>query len=215
MNIKIIIFNLFLLIHVAVLGNDNISVLGSKTTITLGPKVSQERYTELPKNLFSKVLVDNNIVGYIPFNQNVGILRLRVFSPIKTKMLIKWDNADSLFARRHSKEIKFRRSGDYQSITFNAIKPMSGFIYLMSNEKTLIHKIRYTIKKQRKYSQSIRFHVRESDSSHGNNDKQSSSLSYSIGQRTSSGVGRWSGGVNFSEDSNSNKSISTSIGYSW
>lgn len=201
-----------LLTHVTAFGD--LSVIQSQATIVLESSNSQKPYRELQKSEFKKILVQSKIFGVIPHNRDVGLLSLKIFSPIKTKIYLSWDNKNSMFPRS-SNEISFRREGDYKSIYFNVIKPLSGFIYLKTRDNKLISKIYYNVKKQSKYSQSISLNVHEYETGFNNNDFQSSTLRYSIRQRNNNGKGRWSGNIGFSENSSNSKSASAGVTYSW
>ena len=178
-------------------------------------RANEEAYSTLenPAIIASIISPPTLVKGYIPFNRQVGTLSFSILSPKKTIIYLEWDNVKTLYPRR-GKKIKFRRSGEYQSIVFNVTKPSSGYIYLYNSNKSnrkLLRKIPYLIKKQSAYSQSIRssFIKRATDSDDENSLNMS--LSYSINQRVNIGEPRWSAGVRVTSD----KSTSVSVSYSW
>ncbi|MEZ5537278.1 MAG: hypothetical protein R3F02_16835 [Thiolinea sp.] len=166
------------------------------------------------------VIAPDEITGYIPFNKQVGILTFSVLSPQKSKIIMEWDNPNQLYSRI-GKTLKFRRAGEYQSISFNATGLITGYISLYNDNRKLLKRVHYTIKKQRAYSQNLRAFVRDSQSDGSNNadntTDQNVGLSYSISQRANIGDPRFYMGLSVSSDLNNtnNRSISASVGYSW
>lgn len=179
---------------------------------------SQKPFIELTsKKDINKIITPSNTVCYIPFNRGFGVLTFSILSPKKSKMYLKWDNPDSLYSRV-GKVIKFMRAGDYKSISFNATKPLSGFIYLMNSKGKILKKIHYTVKKQNKYLQSIRTYFNKSEfGTNSGNSNENITLNYNISKRINFGEPRWDLGITTSTNlNNSNtKTIGVGIGYSW
>ena len=167
----------------------------------------------------NRVVAPSEVTGYIPFNKKVGILTFSVLVPTKSKIYMKWDNPNNLYSRI-GKIVKFRRAGEYRSLSFNATKLISGYIYLYNENNKLLKKIHYKIKKQRAYSQNIRVYARDSQSSSSRDSNISNSnigIGYSISQRVNIGEPSFSAGISISTDlnNNANKTITGSFGYSW
>ena len=209
-----IIFSLLLINNLW--ASDNVQITNIVTKVSKPSTYNKEEtYVDLiSKTDISKIIAPEIIGTLIPFNKNVGIVTFSVLSPKKSKMYLKWDNPDYLYSRA-GKVIKFRRAGDYKSISFNATKPMTGYIYLMNSRNKVLKRIRYNVKKQSQFSHSVRTFIKNSDS--GNNTDQDMTISYSLSKRSNFGQPRWNMGVSTSTDldDNNSKSLGVSFGYSW
>ena len=168
------------------------------------------------------VVAPAEVTGHIPFNKKVGILTFSVLVPQKSIIYMKWDNSDSLYSRI-GKMVKFKRAGEYRSISFNATKLSSGYVYLYNANKKLLSKVHYTIKKQNAYSQNLRAYVRNTNSETSNNGKTGSNKSnyagvgYSVSQRVNIGDPHLTMGLSLTTDLDNiaSRTITASVGYSW
>lgn len=163
-----------------------------------------------------RIVAPEKVTGYIPFNRKVGILTFTVLVPQRSIVYMKWDNENALYSRI-GKMVKFRRAGEYRSISFNATKLMSGFIYFYNANKKLLGKVHYQIKKQNAYSQNLRSYVRDTTSGTDDSKSTYAGIAYSISQRVNIGDPRLSMGVSVSTDVNnsSSRTINASVSYSW
>jgi len=216
---KITLSLLTLLLMKTAYGFELTQITGVQTSIssaTTTDTTKGRKHFEIAK----RVVAPSEITGYIPFNKQVGILTFSVLVPQKSIITMKWDNENSLFSRI-GKRVKFRRAGEYQTISFNATKLTSGYITLYNTNGKVLKKIHYTMKKQNAYSQNIRAYVRDSKSGNTatnlDNNSQLAGIGYSISQRVNIGDPRLSMGVSVSTDLNNtaSRSITASFGYSW
>ena len=196
-----------------VTGTQTSIAYASTTDTTMGRK-----HFDIAKS----VVAPAEVTGYIPFNKKVGILTFSILVPQKSIIYMKWDNSDSLYSRI-GKMVKFKRAGEYRSISFNATKLTSGYVYLYNANKKLLGKVRYTIKKQNSYSQNLRAYVRNTSSETSSNSNKNTSSSnyagvgYSISQRVNIGDPHITMGVSVTADLNNvaSRTITASVGYSW
>lgn len=216
---KITLSLLTLLFTNTVIGFELTQITGTQTSIsssTTTDTTKGRKHYEIAKS----VVAPSEVTGYIPFNKQVGILTFSILVPQKSIITMKWDNEENFFSRI-GKRIKFRRAGEYQTISFNATKLTSGYISLYNANNKLLKKIHYTMKKQNAYSQNIRAYVRDSKSgntvTNSDNNSLLAGVGYSISQRVNIGDPRLSLGVSVSTDLNdsASRSITASLGYSW
>ncbi len=216
--LKRITIYLFLLFTISPIYSFEIThVSGTQTQIayasTADRSIGNRRY-----QIAQQIIAPESVTGYIPFNRKIGILTLRIFVPQKSIIYMKWDNENALFSRI-GKMVKFKRAGEYRSVSFNATKLMSGYIYFYNANKRLLGKAHYQIKKQNSYSQNIRAYVRDSSSptNDGSSNSTYAGIGYSISQRVNIGDPRFSMGLSVSTDINnlSARTVTASVGYSW
>jgi len=214
-----IAFSFFMLFVVNSLYGFEIShVTGIQTQIayaSTAEKTSGNRSYKIAQ----RIIAPQYVTGYIPFNRKIGILTLRVLVPQKSIIYMKWDNDNALYSRI-GKMVKFRRAGEYRSISFNATKLMTGYIYFYNANKKLLGKVHYQIKKQNAYSQNIRAYIRDSGSTANDGSNSTTTyagIGYSISQRVNIGDPQLSFGLSVSTDvkQTSSRTITASVGYSW
>jgi len=214
---KIILSLFVLLIASSVNGFELSHITGTQTSIayaSTADNTAGRKHYEIAK----RIVAPAKATGYIPFNKKVGILTFSVLVPQRSIIYMKWDNADSLYSRI-GKMVKFKRAGEYRSISFNATKLTSGYISFYNANKKLLGKVHYNIKKQNSYSQNIRAYVRNSNSDTNTDSTKSNSagIGYSISQRVNIGEPRLSMGLSVTTDLDNmaSRTITASVGYSW
>lgn len=181
-----------------------------------------------PYKLAREIIAPQSINGYIAYNQTTGGLYVRLASRIRTKVKVTWKDKENMFIDGlDPNSIAFDAPGQSRSIRFNVLNAGSGTLQVYSEDNILLKSIPYQILKERAYSQTVRASVYDNNYQttlgDGNViilDRKSGSysLSYSINQKTDTPADPyWSmnTSINVDRENNNNRSLNTSVSYTW
>lgn len=191
-------------------------------------EVNLQKDTAQPYDIARDIIAPQYLRGYIAYNQISGSLYLRLASRTRTKVKLQWDNKENIYIDGlNPNSIAFEAPGETKGIRFNVLKETSGTLRIYSIDNILLKSIPYQILKERAYTQTLRFSAYDNNYQTTLNDgnviildKNSGSynVSYSINQKTDTPADSYwsvSSSINVDRENNNNRSLNTSISYTW
>lgn len=199
-----------------------LEVLHSKIEVNL------QKDTAKPYELARDIIAPQSIRGYIAYNQMTGSLYLRLASRSRSKVKLDWDNKEDIYIDgTDPNSITFETPGENRNIRFNALKAGSGILRIYNLNNVLLKSIPYQILKERAYTQTLRFSAYDNNYQTTLNDGNviildkksgSYSVSYSLNQKTDTPADPYwsvSSSINVDRENNNNRSLNTSVSYTW